>query len=126
MCRKGYEIDPKRAICIKIKTESGQDPVKPPPKQGTISITLVEAKHLPKMDLHTKCDPFVIVKLGDTSKKSKVIKKTYNPKWDQSFVLTYNETQTTPTNLIVISHGRDSNHDTDFTHRRLKCGTGTE
>lgn len=105
-CRRGYHIDAVRAICIKTPSkpanEGGKvEEAKPAPKQGTLSVTLVEAKHLPKMDVHTKCDAFVIITLGNQTKKSKVIKKTYHPHWEQSFVMSYTEAHETPQSVLI-------------------------
>jgi hypothetical protein len=106
VCRRGYEVDAVRNICIKSERKAGQDgtaaeEVRPAPKQGTLTLTLVEAKHLPKMDIHTKCDPFVLVTLGNETKKSKVIKKTYHPQWEQTMVMSYTEAHETPQTVLV-------------------------
>jgi len=105
ICRRGYEVDSVRSMCIKSEKKKSADgtpveEIRPPPKQGTLSITLVEAKHLPKMDIHTKCDPFVVISLGNQTKKSKVVKKTYHPQWEQSVVMTYTEAHETPQTVI--------------------------
>ena len=105
VCRRGYQVDSVRAMCVKNEKKPGKDgeavdEVRPAPKQGTLSITLVEAKHLPKMDTHTKCDPFVVVTLGNQTKKGKVVKKTYNPTWEQSMTLSYSEAHDTPQTVM--------------------------
>jgi hypothetical protein len=109
VCRRGYEVDAVRNICIKSqkkgdadgKDGTPADPVRPAPKEGTLTMTLVEAKHLPKMDVHTKCDPFVLVTLGNETRKSKVIKKTYHPQWEQTIVMSYTEAHQTPQTVLV-------------------------
>jgi Ca2+-dependent lipid-binding protein len=39
------------------------------------------------MDLNGLSDPYCIVKLGAQNVKSKVVKKSVNPKWDEEFSL---------------------------------------
>ena len=41
---------------------------------------------MPKEDTFGKCDPFVQISVGSLPvKKTKVIKNTYNPKWEEEF-----------------------------------------
>lgn len=103
-CRKGYVVDVSRGMCTRQNvTDEGVDH-KPPPLTGTVTVTIEAAKHLPKMDKHTKCDPFAVLTLGDSTKKTKVIKKTYSPEWEETFVLTYNHSdgQTPPPTELEI------------------------
>jgi len=88
-CRKGYHVDETRGMCT--RDEKGEKAEGPPlPTEGTVTVTIEGASHLPKMDKHTKCDPFAVLTLGDMTKKTKVVKKTYTPEWGETFVLTYN------------------------------------
>jgi hypothetical protein len=52
-----------------------------------VEVMVVSARHLPKVDILTgKCDPYVVVSLpGLAEFKTEVIKKTYDPDWQQSF-----------------------------------------
>ena len=59
----------------------------------TLKVTLKSAKHLPKMDWAGTCDPFASFKLGEQKFKSKVIKSTYMPEWDEVFVFDINPTR---------------------------------
>ena len=59
----------------------------------TLKVKLKSAKHLPKMDWAGTCDPFASFKLGEQKFKSKVIKNTYMPEWDQVFVFDINPTR---------------------------------
>jgi hypothetical protein len=69
-CRKGYVKDEARGMCIKSNSsKSSPEPSTPLPPQGTVTITILEAKHLPKMDTHTKCDPFAVITLGNSSRR---------------------------------------------------------
>lgn len=52
-----------------------------------LHIKAVEAKDVPKMDLIGKCDPFLCFRTNLSSQewKTKVIKKTYTPEWNEEF-----------------------------------------
>lgn len=54
---------------------------------GVLRVKIVEAKGLPAMDVLTgSADPFVVVSLGDReSCKTRVIKKSLHPVWDEEF-----------------------------------------
>ena len=53
----------------------------------TLHIRVVEAKDVPKMDVFGKADPFCILQLTSSRQlvKTKVIKSTYTPFWDETF-----------------------------------------
>eukprot|EP00961_Rhodomonas_salina_P123861 1669528-Rhodomonas_salina.2 len=53
------------------------------------------------MDKHTKCDPFAVITLGKSHKRTKTVKKTYAPEWGESFTLTYNESDATPSEVLI-------------------------
>lgn len=59
-------------------------------------LRLVSAQHLPKMDLTGAADPYVTIEThypyaddmqGQTQQKSKTIKNSLNPQWDEEFVV---------------------------------------
>lgn len=53
-----------------------------------LNLRVIEAKDMPKEDLFGKCDPFIEIYLDDKRfKETKVIRKTYNPVWNQTFVI---------------------------------------
>lgn len=58
---------------MRIDPAKSSEHVKPLYKEGTVTVTVVEAKHLPKMDKHTKCDPYVTLMLGGMAKKTHVV-----------------------------------------------------
>jgi len=59
-----------------------------PSHKGTLQILLIEGRDLPSMDTGGFSDPYCIFKAGaDSVVKSKVIKKSLNPKWDQLLTL---------------------------------------
>eukprot|EP01080_Neovahlkampfia_damariscottae_P001743 gene1743-512_t len=55
-----------------------------------LNIRIIEAKDLPKMDFFGKSDPYVNVKVAGQMKKTKIIKRTLNPHWDESFDFEFN------------------------------------
>ena len=53
---------------------------------GILSVKLIQARNLMKMDLIGGADPFVIMTCGDEpEQKSKIMKRNLNPRWDDSF-----------------------------------------
>ena len=61
--------------------------VKPAVKRtlGTLKVEAIEARNLKAMDANGKSDPFLKLKVGDAKKKTKIIEKNLNPKWNESF-----------------------------------------
>jgi hypothetical protein len=61
-----------------------------------VTFTAIEAKDLPKMDTFGTCDPYCLASLEKSrlTWRSKVIKKTYTPTWNDtiSFILTNPQT----------------------------------
>ena len=64
--------------------EDTQDSGKPGPRR--LEVTVLSARHLPKMDTFGSIDPFCEVRLGTVSFKTAVKKNTYSPEWGESFV----------------------------------------
>ena len=52
---------------------------------GLLTVRVVAARSLKKMDMVGGADPFVLIKCGELEQKSKIIKKNRNPTWDASF-----------------------------------------
>ncbi|CAI8590491.1 unnamed protein product [Vicia faba] len=48
-------------------------------------VRVIEAKNLPPMDLNGFSDPYVRLQLGRQRFRTKVVKKSLNPKWDEEF-----------------------------------------
>ncbi|KAL9230275.1 hypothetical protein vseg_005648 [Gypsophila vaccaria] len=55
--------------------------------RGVLSVTVVSAEKLPVMDMTGKSDPYVVVTLkkAGTKMKTRVLNKTLNPVWNQTF-----------------------------------------
>lgn len=52
---------------------------------GTLSVIVKEGRDLPVMDRNSS-DPYVKLRIGAQKKKTKVIKESLNPKWDEEFL----------------------------------------
>ena len=52
---------------------------------GVLKILLKKGVGLKAADLNGKSDPYVIVCCGKQERKSKIIKKTLDPVWNQTF-----------------------------------------
>ncbi len=50
-----------------------------------LEISVVNARHLPKMDTFGTIDAFVIVQLGDSKYETSVKKGNYSPDWNEIF-----------------------------------------
>lgn len=47
---------------------------------------MIEARDIPKMDVLTgSADPFVVLHLGDKESKTRVVKHSLTPVWDEEF-----------------------------------------
>lgn len=50
-----------------------------------LQVRIIEARNIPAMDLNGLSDPYVKVQLGRQKFKTKVVKKSLNPQWDEEF-----------------------------------------
>lgn len=48
-------------------------------------VRVIEARNLPAMDLNGLSDPYVRLQLGKQKAKTKVVKKSLDPLWDEEF-----------------------------------------
>eukprot|EP00961_Rhodomonas_salina_P113337 1524797-Rhodomonas_salina.5 len=69
-----------------------QRPVSPPdlPQQEAtgsrvLEFKVVSTRHLPKMDVMGKCDPFCVVKFAEQEHKTTTKKNTYSADWEEVF-----------------------------------------
>ncbi|KAI8542902.1 hypothetical protein RHMOL_Rhmol08G0175700 [Rhododendron molle] len=53
--------------------------------KGWIELTLIEARDLIAADIRGTSDPYVKLQYGNTKRRTKVMYKTLNPRWDQTF-----------------------------------------
>jgi Ca2+-dependent lipid-binding protein len=70
---------------------------------GTLKVEAVEARNLKAMDANGKSDPFLKLKVGSIKKKTKIIEKTLDPKWNESFEFTV--TNEYPKELFFACYG---------------------
>ena len=54
---------------------------------STLSIDLLEGRDLVAMDRNGLSDPYVVIDIGEHRKRSKIIYKTLDPVWNESFEL---------------------------------------
>ena len=50
----------------------------------TLHVELIKAKNLIKSDLIGKSDPYAVLKYGDQSDQTRVVKNNLNPQWDHT------------------------------------------
>jgi hypothetical protein len=53
--------------------------------QRMVQITMTTAKHLPKMDTFGSIDPYAIVSFEGMELRTKTVKNTYEPEWNETF-----------------------------------------
>jgi hypothetical protein len=57
------------------------------PGSWVLRLDLISAQHLPKMDLIGTADPYVTFDIrGQDQQKSKIIKNSLNPEWNEKFI----------------------------------------
>eukprot|EP00659_Diplonema_papillatum_P003938 gene3938-6096_t len=65
-----------------------------PPPEGIVRLTVVSATNLPSMDFGGGCDPYVRIRVGAQEHRTKYLKNTRWPKWNETFdFLVYNQEQ---------------------------------
>ena len=55
--------------------------------EGQVSLRIIRAKELEKMDIFKKCDPFVIISYKGEEFKTDFVKNTFNPSWEKEIAL---------------------------------------
>ena len=58
-----------------------------------LEISVLNARHLPKMDTFGSCDPFVILQIGESKYETSVKKSSYSPDWNEIFLYTAQASQ---------------------------------
>jgi len=71
------------------------------PLPESISIALIRGKGLKGADKNGSSDPYVILKLGREKFKSKKVKKSLDPDWNETFTFSKSETWTWETMLLI-------------------------
>jgi Ca2+-dependent lipid-binding protein len=77
-----------RVLLVVTWTSHGDAPPPPDPallRRGTIQVKLQGAAGLKAADLNGKSDPYAVLSLCGKQQKSKVVSKTLNPHWDETF-----------------------------------------
>lgn len=82
--------------------------------QKTIRIKLVKGVNLPSADPNGKSDPYVILELNNQKKKSKTIKKTLNPIFNENFEFEINKSISNNQKLNVTVYDYDFLVSDDF------------
>lgn len=76
-----------------------------------LTVRVIEARNLPSMDLNGLSDPYVRLQLGKTRFKSKVVRKSLNPSWDEEFSFIVDDLQE---ELTVTVMDEDKYFNDDF------------
>ncbi|OHT15908.1 C2 domain containing protein [Tritrichomonas foetus] len=79
----------------------------------TVSVKIIEAKNVPKMDLIGKSDPYVVASVisVNETKKTKSINNTDKPKWDEILTLHYRDQQNDKIKFVMYDEDNVSDDD---------------
>jgi len=77
------EVTPKVSVTVNNKPTSFDQPLDDIPSQ--LMVTALGARYLIAADSNGKSDPYCVLKIGSWKAKTKVIKKTLEPQWNQSW-----------------------------------------
>ena len=72
----------------------------------TIKVVLVEGRNLPSADPNGKSDPYVRLEFGGQKKKSKTVKKTLNPVFNETFEFEVGKSSDNTLRLLVYDWDR--------------------
>lgn len=64
--------------------EEAKDKVEGPRR---VQLTVINARHLPKMDLMGSCDPYAKLAFDGQELQTQVVKQSYDPDWNEEKVL---------------------------------------
>ena len=98
---------PKKSGLIKGKTAVTQL------SGGQIFVNIIRGRNLNAMDGGKYSDPFVILQFGAEKKKTKVVKRTVNPQWDEKFQFSYTEDDRKNGVLVLQCFDKDVMGDDD-------------
>eukprot|EP00282_Hemiselmis_andersenii_P035885 CAMPEP_0169427938 /NCGR_PEP_ID=MMETSP1042-20121227/1054_1 /TAXON_ID=464988 /ORGANISM="Hemiselmis andersenii, Strain CCMP1180" /LENGTH=1434 /DNA_ID=CAMNT_0009538063 /DNA_START=72 /DNA_END=4372 /DNA_ORIENTATION=+ len=95
-------VDKKRALAHRMQRVVTLGPVLS--KGGVLHVEVVRARDLPKMDRFGKSDPYVVLEMEGRIQKTTIKKRTLNPTWRESFVLSVADSNS---NLVVTAYDWD-------------------
>lgn len=76
-----------------------------------VHIRVLEASNLAKMDVFTKSDPYVIVRVGGQTQKTNWINNTLNPRWNAEFHFSVGNVSIEKLSLLMRDHDDISSDD---------------
>ncbi|KAL2651010.1 hypothetical protein R1flu_019138 [Riccia fluitans] len=79
--------------------------------QGLLFVTLVKAKQLKNKDLLGKSDPYVMVRVGNSTQKTRTIMNNLNPEWNETLSLPVDDPETESLDLTVYDWDKVGSHD---------------
>lgn len=76
-------------------------------KDTKVRIKLIKAEGLRAADWNGKSDPFCLVTLGKQKKKTKIMKKTLDPEWNEEFILGEGQQLEKSSQIVVTVRDHD-------------------
>jgi Ca2+-dependent lipid-binding protein len=89
-----------------------------PLPNGSLQFTLHKARDLQKQGLIGKADPYVAIKIGEQTIRTKTVKNNQNPEWDFDF--NFDITQDSPESLLLQVFDEDIGKDDDLGEARIE------
>ncbi|KAL3700745.1 hypothetical protein R1sor_018767 [Riccia sorocarpa] len=79
--------------------------------QGMLSVTVVKAHHLKNKDLLGKSDPYVMLRVGDSTRQTKTIMNNLNPEWNETLNIPVDDPDTESLDITVYDWDKVGSHD---------------
>ncbi|KAF1330764.1 C2 domain-containing protein, partial [Globisporangium splendens] len=76
-----------------------------------VEVTVAKAADLPAADFNGKSDPYVVLTLGEHTRKSSVVPANLNPTWDQKFWFLTEDPAFAVLDVQVFDHDRFTKDD---------------
>jgi hypothetical protein len=76
-----------------------------------IRVTVRNIRHLPKMDVMGKCDPYIVLSLGSQKHQTSIKYSTYDPNYEEEFVFSFDEGTSDNLTMDLMDWDRLTEHD---------------
>jgi len=82
--------------------------------RGYLLVDIISGRNLPIMDSNGFSDPYVVVTFGNQKFKTKFIRKTLNPRWNERFVLCVQNSDSHEKSILFEAYDHDDAPEDDY------------